>query len=147
MWFLKKIPPWKLEWFIPNDSCNSQIITINLFCSASLCQWHLLEQSSRLVVHNVQRRGQRKRYGEKKICATAAGFEPARQFANTFRVYHLNHSVKQPLEDQSPTSMIFREITVVHYLNYDSAKLMSSNIVLSMKSSNCRWEDSTSAAL
>jgi hypothetical protein len=32
-----------------------------------------------------------------KYVATAAGFEPARQFANTFRVYHLNHSVKQPL--------------------------------------------------
>ena len=54
------------------------------------------------------------------MVATAAGFEPARQFANTFRVYHLNHSVKQPLEDRSPTSMIFREITVVDYPKYDS---------------------------
>jgi hypothetical protein len=35
----------------------------------------------------------------KIVRATAAGFEPARQFANTFRVYHLNHSVKQPLKN------------------------------------------------
>ena len=33
---------------------------------------------------------------KEKKSTTAAGFEPARQFANTFRVYHLNHSVKQP---------------------------------------------------
>ena len=65
---------------------------------------------------------EKKNVREKKKGATAAGFEPARQFANTFRVYHLNHSVKQPLEDRSPTSMIFREITVVDYPKYDSQR-------------------------